>query len=238
MSLLNWACSFRYVVAPHPEKNNPFAWESSLRQPYGIAWFLRTLAGSRGLFCEFVPISCRLLRVELFKAEHVAGGSLAGTWMGAHGLCCRGPRRGYPGSRLGHRGLLTRRETCWGVWPQRGLQTGLCGFVRGPRMPAESFASVKMNVSQLRTVSPLPSSRGFFHLIKVIIYPSNKLNVSRLYYCRDVERLVAGWPCFWFYGLGPLRQQRGVATRCTPLSAYSWDDQRFGLSPSVVPRRP
>lgn len=83
-----------------------------------------------------------------------------------------------------------------------------------------------MNVSQLRTISPLPSIQGFFHLVKIFIYPRNKLNVSWLYYCSDVEWLVAGWPCFWFYGLGQLSQQRCVATYCTLLSGFSWDDQR------------
>lgn len=49
-------------------------------------------------------------------------------------------------------------------------------------------------------------------LNKIFLYPSTKLSVSWLYCCSDVERLVAGWPCFWFYGRGQLWQQRGVAT--------------------------
>lgn len=132
--------------------------------------------------------------------------------MGARGLCCRGLCRGYPPSLLGHTGLLILRETCLGVWPQWNLQTELCGFVWGPCMSAESFASIKMNVPQHRTVSTLPSSIGFFNLMKIFIYQSSKSNGSWLYYCSDVERLVAEWPCLWFYGLGQLWQQRGVAT--------------------------
>lgn len=135
-----------------------------------------------------------------------------------------------PTQPTGVQGLCILREKSLGVWPQWHSQTEPCGFVCGPWVSAESFAWIRIYVSELRTVSPLPSSLGFFLRIKICIYPSNKLNVSWLYYCSDVEWLVAGWPCFWFYGLGQLWQQRGVATYCTLLSGFSWDHQRFSVS--------
>lgn len=132
------------------------------------------------------------------------------------------------------KGLCILREESLGFWPQWHSQTEPCGFVCGPWMSAESSALIRIYLSQLRPVSPLPSSLGFFLRIKIFIYPSNKLKVSWLYDCGDVEWLVAGWPCCWFYGLGQLWQQRGVATYCTPLSGFSWDHQRFsGSSPAA-----
>lgn len=132
-------------------------------------------------------------------------------------------------------GLCILKEKFLRVWPKRNSQTEPCGFVRGPWVSAESFASIRIYVSQLRTVSPLPSSLGFFLLIKIFIFPSNKLNVSWLYCCSDVEWLVAGRPCFWFYSLGQLWQQRGVATYCTLSSGFSWDDQRFIVTSPTAP---
>lgn len=62
---------------------------------------------------------------------------------------------------------------CWGtgsVHPQGKVLRGLTpmaftepgGFACGPCMSAESFASIRINASQLRTVSALPSSLSFF----------------------------------------------------------------------------
>lgn len=137
---------------------------------------------------------------------------------------------------LGHTRPLILRDMPRGLTPTGFASRALC-FVYGSHTYGESSASIEMNVSQLRTLSPPASSLDFFHLIKIFIYPSNQPNVSWLYYCSDVEWLVAGWPCIWFYGLGQLWQQRGVAAYCTPLSGFSWDDQRFGVSSPIAPRK-
>lgn len=147
-----------------------------------------------------------------------------------------GPWRGCPPRMLGHTRLLILRDVLRGLTPTGFASRALC-FVYDPCAYAATSAPIKMNVSRLRTVSPPASSLDFFHLIKIFIYRSNQSNVSWLYYCSDVEWLVAGWPCIWFYGLGQLWQQRGVATYCTPLSGFSWDDQRFSVR-SIAPGKP
>lgn len=125
--------------------------------------------------------------------------------MGTCDLCWKISCGHYPASLLGYYASLGKNAQ--GFDPNGIHRQSLVGLYVAHECLLKALHQSEF-MYQFRTVSPLPSSLGFFLLNKIFLSPSSKWSVSWLYYCSDVERLVAGWPCFWFYGRGQLWQQR------------------------------